>query len=240
MKKLIYFLIFLSLPLALCIETAWADIDVIRKIVDKNRENNQEKDTKETEDAVETEKDKKEVTGFDKKNFKENLKKAKKMAKQAKDAYNTAKDAYDTAQDMIDDPFGTGMEIASKLQDKLKNDEDAPDEDKAEAVKEMYSRAKDSSIDVAVEQQKATNLLLIANTSSLFAKAMVLRQELNEEEGEEPSLETKEDAMRASTEAQLKSLERWNEILKMQGYISSYDSFLENQNYARDQEEEEK
>lgn len=226
-------MIFLSLPLSLCIQTAWADIDVIRKIVDKNRENNQEKDTNETEEAVETEKEKKEITGFDKKNFSENLKKAKKMAKQAKEA-------YEAAQDIIDDPLGTGMAIASKLQEKLKNDENASDEDKAETVKEMYSREKDSSIDVAEEQQKATNLLLIENTSSLFAKAMVLRQELNEEEAEEPSLETKEDAMRASTAAQLKSLERWNEILKMQAYISNYDSFLENQNYARDQEEEEK
>ena len=225
MRKLIYLLIFLSLPLALYTKSAQADIDIIRKIVDKLRESNQEEDTDITKEAVETETEKKEIKGFDKKKFEEIYKKAEKLANKVKE--------------IISDPLGAGIKLAQRLQEKLKDDELASDEEKADVVQKMYSRTKDSSIDVAEEQQKATNLLLIENTSSLYAKALVLRQNLNDEETDAPNIETQEDALRSNTAVQLKSLERWNEILKMQSYISNYNNFLENQNYALDKEDEE-
>ncbi len=224
MRKLVYFLLFLSLPFALYIKSARADIDIIRKIVDIYREINQEADTEETILGAKIEQGKKDIVGFDKKNLETIYKKAQKAAEQAKQ--------------LITNPFGTGIELAQTLQGKLETDKNASDADKADAVKEMYSRTKDSSIDAAEEQQKATNLLLIANTSSLFAKAMVLRVNLNEEETDIPTLETKEDALRATTQSQLKDMERWNEILKMQAYISNFNNFLENQNYALDNEED--
>ena len=225
MRKRICLLIFLSLLPAFYTQPARVDIDIVRKIVDVLDQATQAADTLETEKAKVTQELKKSVTGFDKKNLTEIYKKAKKLVEQAKE--------------LASDPLGAGMQIAQMLQEKLKDDEQASDEEKAEVVKKMYSRTKDSSIDMAQEQQKATNLLLIANTSSLFAKAMVLRQKINDEETDAPTLETEEDAMRASTAIQLNSMERWNEIMKMQSYINNYNSFLENQNYALDEEDEE-
>ena len=79
MRKLVYFLLFLSLPFALYIKSARADIDIIRKIVDIYREINQEADTEETILGAKIEQGKKDIVGFDKKNLETIYRKPKKQ-----------------------------------------------------------------------------------------------------------------------------------------------------------------
>lgn len=153
--------------------------------------------------------------------------------------YQEAKKAYDKAKDVINDPFGTGISLAQKLQKGLqkKNDEGSPDEEVAEDVKDTYSRKENEGIEAAVAHQQATNLLLIDNTAALFAKALVLRQKIRDEELDEPDMNDIETVMRLSSELKIKSLERWNEVLKMQAHISAYKNFLENQNYKVEEDQ---
>lgn len=220
MKKLIF--ISLILVIALGTKRVLADVEAPGTVIDKTAEVPQT-----TKDKIQTE------YALRKKQYAV----AKQGFQKAKEKYNQAKEMADNIQEAIENPLGAGVSLAQKLHEGLTKKDISKDE-LAQSVKATYSREENAGIEAAVAHQKATNLLLIDNTAALFAKAMVLRQNINDEELDEPDIENIETAMRLSTALMVKSLERWNEILKMRAYISAYKNFLENQNYKVEEDEE--
>lgn len=79
-----------------------------------------------------------------------------------------------------------------------------------------------NSIEMETARQKALNLERMDNTALLYAKALVLRQELAKEEDEDKKIETVGGALKPIVELQIRSANRWNRILEMQAAINHY------------------
>lgn len=157
------------------------------------------------------------------------------LAKQAQQTVGNVVDQVDVAKDMATDALGSLniTSVVSKVAPAVANALKGKDTEKvAGAIQDSYSRKTDEGIEAAQVKQEATNTELIDTSATLFAKAMVLRQKLNDEEIPDPDLETEIGSLSASVSTMVQSMRRWNEILKMQAYVNNYDSFLENQNYA--------
>jgi len=109
-----------------------------------------------------------------------------------------------------------------------------------EDVKGNYSRVygAENAISTAKELNKSINSLLGENAAILYARALILRQELLEEEDPDDNLETIESALKASSKMMVQSSRRWNKILEMQAYINEFKSTPGVQGFTLDEEAE--
>ena len=147
-------------------------------------------------------------------------------------------DNVDEIVDVATDPLAAVAPVATSvmggMQDKVDGSQN--EDELIEDVTQNYTRefGADNSITEAKKLQAAINKNLGENVATLYARTLVLRQELMKEETPDPSLETITDALDASTEVTLTSLRRWNKILEMQAYINEFKNSLEIQNFTRD------
>ena len=108
-----------------------------------------------------------------------------------------------------------------------------------ENVTENYTRefGADNSITKAKKLQAAINKNLGENAAILYARVLVLRQEMMREKNPDHSLENIQETLKANNEILLQSLRRWNKILEMQAAMNEYNNSIEMQNFTRDAEE---
>ena len=108
--------------------------------------------------------------------------------------------------------------------------------ERKDRVKEVYNRGYGMLDNIAFQKElnKQVNREKLKNASVLFARSLLKRQELKEEETEEPSLDTVADAQKAANEVALRSFKRWNTILETQAYIRSGKNLVKVQNYINE------
>ena len=220
MKKLTFFTLIFSLCLPMA---AHSDDELPSKPIDTA--NNAEVAKAAVEDAKARweEYKAKLLQGFDPANFDKNIAEEIEAKKQAGISF-------------IKDPNALLNQVAPSVADKLKGESSSAVK---EEVRDKYSLKEDEGLEAATVRNKAINAELIETSAALFAKAVVLRQRLNNEEKTDPDLDTIESAMRTNTALMVQSLRRWNEALKVQAHISNYKNFLENKNFKVDKEDEE-
>ena len=168
--------------------------------------------------------------------------KAKNLYLMGRDKVNEIKDKI---EDIKEDPLGV---LKTGVMEGLKNKGGGQDggeveieAERADRVKEVYNRGFGMIDNIAVQKElnKQVNKEKLKNAAVLFARSLLKRQELREEETEEPSLETVALAQKASNDINLRSFKRWNTILETQAYITSGKYLVKVQNYINESPVEE-
>ena len=168
--------------------------------------------------------------------------KAKNLYLMGRDKVNEIKKKI---EDIKEDPLGV---LKTGVMEGLKNKGGGQDggeveieAERADRVKEVYNRGFGMIDNIAVQKElnKQVNKEKLKNAAVLFARSLLKRQELREEETEEPSLETVALAQKASNDINLRSFKRWNTILETQAYITSGKYLVKVQNYINESPVEE-
>lgn len=168
--------------------------------------------------------------------------KAKNLYLMGRDKVNEIKNKI---EDIKEDPLGV---LKTGVMEGLKNKGGGQDggeveieAERADRVKEVYNRGFGMIDNIAVQKElnKQVNKEKLKNAAVLFARSLLKRQELREEETEEPSLETVALAQKASNDINLRSFKRWNTILETQAYITSGKYLVKVQNYINESPVEE-
>ncbi len=146
-------------------------------------------------------------------------------------------DIVDTASNPTSLVGDVSTSVLGGLKDSL--DGSKNEDELLEEVSKNYTRefGAENSITEAKNLQASLNENMGKNAAILFARTLVLRQDLMKEENPDHSLDTIDAALQASNEMVIKSLRRWNKILEMQAYINEYQNTREIQNFTRDAEE---
>ena len=174
----------------------------------------------------------------------------KKMYYDAADVVNKTRAAINTGRDKIknvfnkikdfaEDPLGV---LKTVVMDALEGDDpEQTDNESLEKTKQAYSRVKGMQDNIAAQKElnKVVNEEKFKNVSVLFARSILKRQELKEEESEEPDLSTLAAAQKAATQQMINSSKRWNDILMTQAYIHAFEYTIEIQKYQNEEEPEE-
>ncbi len=152
--------------------------------------------------------------------------------------FNGVKDKVNEIQDVVQNPVG--LAPTNLLQGMHGISDGSETEDVAiEEVKATYNRVYGVDNTITVARQKAAQINKIQGDSAarLFARSLILRQELAEEENPDFKLDTIEDALKASASMMIQSSRRWNKILEMQAYINEYKNSVVIQNFVIDKED---
>lgn len=174
----------------------------------------------------------------------------KKMYYDAADVVNKTRAAINTGRDKIQNVFNKIKDFTEDPLGVLKtvvmgalesDDPEQTDNESLEATKQAYSRVRGMQDNIAAQKElnKVVNEEKFKNVSILFARSIIKRQELKNEESKNPDLSTLTAAQQAATQQMIESSKRWNDILMTQAYINSFDYTLEIQNYQIDAEAEE-
>ena len=121
-----------------------------------------------------------------------------------------------------------------------KVDGSANEDEGIDNVKETYNRVfgAENNITQAKKLKAAINKEQAESMARLYARSLILRQELAEEKDKMPSLDTIDDAFEANNEVMIRSLRRWNKILEMQAHINHYKNTISVQNFVNEEEED--
>ena len=168
------------------------------------------------------------------------------------EAKNTVDAVKEKAQGIVDEVNNTLTAVQNKdfgaLKDKVSNlelaglngtfDGTKDDEDMAEAVMENMVRKKgEDSIANQKALSQAINQKNGIDMTNMFAKAMVLRQNLLEETDETENPETIDEAVSLAQQEKLSAMRRRNKILNMEATISRFRHAQEMENIQGDYEE---
>jgi hypothetical protein len=107
----------------------------------------------------------------------------------------------------------------------------------ADDVKEIYTRKDNETTQARQRLFAHVRYLTGRNLARMYARAVLLRQNLLEETTPEEDFETKEEAQKAVMSLMLQSAERWNTILETQAYLDEYVGSVEVQNVVRQADE---
>lgn len=152
--------------------------------------------------------------------------------------FNNVMDKVDEIQDVAQNP--AGLAPTNLLQGLQGGSDGSQTEDAAmEDVKKTYNRVYGVDNTITVARQKAAQINKLQGDSAarLFARSLILRQELADEENPDYKLDTIEDALKASAAMMLRSSRRWNKILEMQAYINEYKNSVVIQNFVIDKKD---
>ncbi len=174
--------------------------------------------------------------------------KVKSLALTGRDIYGKAKDGVEKIEsgakslkekieDIQNDPAGVLKTFTMSF---LQNTEaDNPNNPEIEVermnkVKESHNRQAGGLDNIATQKEmnKQINKAKLKNSGVLFARSLLKRKELLEEETEEPDLSTVERVQEAAKDLNLASAKRLNTILETQAYILSQKYMVEIQNYV--------
>lgn len=111
-------------------------------------------------------------------------------------------------------------------------------EDEAmEAVQNTYTPSYNMPLPEVRKHYDELNKKAGEDLARLFARSLVLRQELMAEENPAEDFETIKEAQAASTALLIKSAQRWNKILEIQAYTDEFQGSKRMQNFKLDEEE---
>lgn len=119
-------------------------------------------------------------------------------------------------------------------------DGSAGEDEVAEEVKNTYSPAYDDPLPEKRKHFDEVNKKAVKDVGRLFARAIILRQELMAEESPDTSdmnFETIKEAQDASNALLIQSAKRWNKILEIQSYVNEFNNSVTMQNFLRDEED---
>ena len=148
---------------------------------------------------------------------------------------NGIKSNIEEIADVVKDPLSmVTTTVLGGMQDKV--DGSATDDEGIDNVKETYNRTfgEENNITKAKQLRAALNKEQGENLARLYARALILRQELAEEKDADVSLDTISGALEANSSIQIQSLKRWNKILEMQAYINGYKNTMAIQNFVNE------
>lgn len=147
--------------------------------------------------------------------------------------FNEVKNNVGQIVDVSSDPTGLTTTVVMQGVQSI-TDGSAGEDEAIENVKTTYNRqfGVENNITIAKELAAKINQMQGESAARLYARALVLRQELMDEENPDDDLETIEQALRASGAMILQSARRWNKILEMQAYINEYKNSLAIQNFV--------
>ncbi len=179
-------------------------------------------------------------------NVQSELEKLQDLQRQIQDAGAMAKQqianvekGINQIKDATENPFEA---VQTAVFEGMKNKVDGSGNEDAivDDVKANYNRVygAENAISIAKERKKAINALLGQNAATLYARALVLRQELMAEENPNDNLDSIQNALQASAKMMIQSSRRWNKILEMQAYINEFKSTTAVQGFTLDEEVE--
>ncbi len=179
-------------------------------------------------------------------NVQSELEKLQDLQRQIQDAGAMAKQqianvekGINQIKDATENPFEA---VQTAVFEGMKNKVDGSGNEDAivDDVKANYNRVygAENAISIAKERKKAINALLGQNAATLYARALVLRQELMAEENPDDNLDSIQNALQASAKMMIQSSRRWNKILEMQAYINEFKSTTAVQGFTLDEEVE--
>ena len=115
------------------------------------------------------------------------------------------------------------------------------EDENIENVKATYNRnwGEEHNNTTARKLREALNKESQVSAAELYARALILRQSLLNEEDPADSLDTIDEAFTAISAMQLRSLARWEKIMGMQAYINAYKNTVQIQNYENESDESE-
>ena len=158
------------------------------------------------------------------------------IASQIQD-FNNLKSSVEGLKDNLTNPLDSPKTF---VLDGVQTNGSKTGDEMAKDVEKTYVRYEgDDTIVRARKLQNDLNKVMGENAALLYARTLILRQELLNEKNPEHSLETIEDALQASNDMVLLSMQRWNKILAMQAYINEYNNTVAIHNFKREAEEEE-
>lgn len=140
--------------------------------------------------------------------------------------------------DVVNDPMSLiNTTVMGGMSDKI--DGSVNEDEGIDNVKETYNRTfgAENNITIAKKLKAAINKEQAESMARLYARSLILRQELSEEKDDIPSLDTIDKAFSANNEIMIQSLRRWNKILEMQAYINHYKNTMAVQNFVNENEE---
>lgn len=173
-----------------------------------------------------------------KKQVQDVLTEAKNLSSEVKQGFRDAKKDIQNIKDFKLDELDPKEIVKTAVLSGMENsvDEKPNEDENVETVKSTYNRTwgEDHNNTVARKLRESINRENQVAAAQLYARALILRQELLEEEDPEYSLNTIEEAFNASNSMQLRSLARWERIMGMQDAINSYKSTMAIQNYENE------
>lgn len=154
----------------------------------------------------------------------------------AQQGFDAAKTGLDNVVDTATNPQALAAAAAADVMQGMQGGADgsATDDEGIDNVKNTYNRAYgiDNNIKIAKELAAKINEMQGQSAARLYARALILRQDLLAEENPDDKLDTIEDALKASQSMLIQSSRRWNKILEMQAYINEYKNTVQIQNFT--------
>ena len=165
---------------------------------------------------------------------------ALKIKDEAVQGFNSAKKDISGIKDIKLDPKDL---VKTAVLEGMKNDLDGKtnEDENIENVKATYNRnwGEEHNNTTARKLREALNKESQVSAAELYARALILRQSLLNEEDPADSLDTIDEAFTAISAMQLRSLVRWEKIMGMQAYINAYKNTVQIQNYENEGDESE-
>lgn len=165
---------------------------------------------------------------------------ALKLKDEAVQGFNSVKKDISDIKDIKLDPKDL---VKTAVLEGMKNDLDGKtnEDENIENVKATYNRnwGEEHNNTTARKLREALNKESQVSAAELYARALILRQSLLNEEDPSDSLDTIDEAFAAVSAMQLRSLARWEKIMGMQAYINGYKNTVQIQNYENEADESE-
>lgn len=165
---------------------------------------------------------------------------ALKIKDEAVQGFNSVKKDISDIKDIKIDPKKL---VKTAVLEGMKNDLDGKtnEDENIENVKAVYNRnwGEKHNNTTARKLREALNKESQVSAAELYARSLILRQGLLNEEDPADSLDTIDEAFTAISAMQLRSLARWEKIMGMQAYINAYKNTVQIQNYENEGDESE-
>lgn len=165
---------------------------------------------------------------------------ALKIKDEAVQGFNSVKKDISDIKDIKLDPKKL---VKTAVLEGMKNDLDGKtnEDENIENVKAVYNRnwGEKHNNTTARKLREALNKESQVSAAELYARSLILRQSLLNEEDPADSLDTIDQAFSATSAMRLRSLARWEKIMGMQAYINAYKNTVQIQNYENEGDESE-
>lgn len=168
------------------------------------------------------------------------LESANKLKDSATQGFDKVKNNIDGIKNMATNPASlVSTSVLGGMKDKI--DGSVTEDVGIENVKSTYNRTYGelNNITKAKKLRASINKEQGESLARLYARTLVMRQDLAAEKDPDYALDTISDALTASGAMQLQSLRRWNKILEMQAYINNYKNAVAIQNFVNKNEDTE-
>lgn len=152
----------------------------------------------------------------------------KKGVAAVKEGVAEAQNTIDAVKNAANDPLGAAMQlvdVGAKILDGMeKIGQKNTQNENAAIVKTTMMLPENATVEEREELNAKIIRLIGEKAAELFAKSLVLRQELIAEEDPEEEFGTIQEYMKASNAMMVQSAKRWNKILEMESVLQEFNN----------------